>query len=478
MAEDFADRVEYDGVHTSGAKLSNGSREIAAQMSRIVCHYKLTGSNCPLTGFVHTPTMPAAAKLRPLLNQSVDDQLSPRGVEFELLVSCCAPPLSHGGLEGVLHGQYDWQTFISLAEHHCVVPQVYRSLAPFMDKVPLRDFATLRSKYQEKARSALWFTSELVRILQHLECQGIGAIPYKGPALAQILYGDVTARQFSDLDILVRPEEVPKAKLALAEVGYTSRLELTASSERACISSGHEFGFDGVAGPHLLELQWRIVPRFYSIEFDMASFFQRAGQVTLGTHKFPTLSADDLLLVLCVHAAKHLWLQLSWLCDIAELARSPRIGWDSVCQRSRQLGIQRAVAVNLLLAHDLLGSPLPHQMESWLDKDRESEVLKDEVLQVIRCSLPFDTESPTYFRFMLRLRERWRDQCRFLWRLLWTPSLSEWTVVNLPGSLSWFYRGIRFFRLAKRFAALAWARTAFFLASERPVANPRSTTFL
>jgi len=422
--------------------------------------------------------MSAVTKLRPLLNQSVDDQLSPSGPEFELLVACCTQPLSHGRLDPVLHGEYDWQTFISLVEHHCVVPHVYRSLAPYMDQVPRRAFATLRSKYQENARSALWFTSELVRILKHLECQGIRAIPYKGPALAQMLYGDVTARQFSDLDILVRPGDVPKAKLALAEVGYTPRLKLTASSERACISSGHEFGFDGVAGPHLLELQWRIVPRFYSIDLDIASLFERAEQIIFGEHEFPTLSADDLLPVLCVHAGKHLWLQLSWLCDIAELARSPRIDWDTVWQRSRRFGIQRIVAVNLLLAHDLLGSALPPQIESWLDKDRESGVLKDEVLQIIRCGLPFDTESLAYFRFVLRLRERWRDQFRFLWRLLWTPSLSEWSALSLPESLSCGYRGIRLFRLAKRFAALAWARAAFFLASERPAANPRSTTFL
>jgi hypothetical protein len=421
--------------------------------------------------------MSAAAHLRPPRHPSADHQVSSGSSEFEFLLACCAQPLNRGHLEGFLGCHYDWQTFMCLAEHHCVIPQVYRSLALYGDRLPAGNFAALRSRYQDNARSALWFTSELLRVLKHLECRGIAAIPLKGPVLARTLYGDVTARQFGDLDILIRPEDVTKAKSAVLQLGYKPALQLTALSEQACISNGHEFTFGGQAGPHLLELQWRIVPRFYSIGFDVASLSERAERVDVGGCSVATLSPDDLLLVLCVHAAKHLWLQLSWLCDIAELARAARINWETAWKRSRELGIQRIAAMNLLLAHDLLGSPLPRQIESWLAEDRETKVLKDNVSEIFERGSAMNPESPAYFRFMLRLRERLRDQIRLVWRLVWTPSLAEWSVVDLPESFSWLYRGIRLLRLSKRFAALAWARSAFFFASERPAVNPRSTTF-
>jgi hypothetical protein len=420
--------------------------------------------------------MSAAAHLRPPRNPSADHQVS--SGEFEFLLTCCVQPLNRGRLEQSFCGNYDWQAFMSLAEHHGVIPQVYRSLAPYSDQLPARDFAALRSRYQDNARSALWFTNELLRVLKHLECRGIAAIPLKGPVLAQTLYGEVTARQFGDLDILVRPEDVLKAKSALFDLGYKPALQLTAHSEQACIANGHEFTFDGPAVPHLLELQWRIVPRFYSIGFDVASLFERAERVNIGGYSAATLSSEDLFLVLCVHAAKHFWLQLSWLGDIAEHTRSAPIDWDTAWERSRELGIQRIVAVNLLLAHEWLGSPLPRQIDSWFAKDRETEVVKDEVSEIFHSSSAIDPESPTYFRFMLRLRERRRDQFRLLWRLLWTPSLAEWSVVDLPESLSWLYRGIRLLRLSKRFAALARVRPAFLVASARPAVKPRSTTFL
>jgi hypothetical protein len=401
--------------------------------------------------------MPTAAQLRPALSKPVEPRLPLPGTtpEFELLLACCALPHNGGWddrMENILALPCDWKRFIALAEHHRIVPLVYRCLAHYSNRLPVRDFTLLRSIYEENALRALWFTGELVRILKHLESKGIRAMPYKGPALAQALYRDVTARQFSDLDILVCPEDLRNAKAALAKLGYKPTIELRASLERAYISTGCGYSFDGRLGPQFLDLQWRIVPRFYAIEFDLAAFFERTEQVVLGGHSFSTLSVDDLLVVLCVHAAKHLWVQLSWLCDIAEVAGSPRIDWDAVWQRSRQLGLQRIFAINVLLIQDLLGLPLPSPIESWLKKDRSSEILRGEVLQIIRRSSHYDTESAAYFRLMMRLRERWLDKSLFLWRLIWTPSVSEWSAIQLPEGLFPLYRGIRLFRLAKRFA--------------------------
>ena len=160
--------------------------------------------------------MSTAAQLRPALIHPIEPRLPLPSTlpEFELLLTCCAQPHNRGWddrMERVLALSFDWRRFIALAEHHRVIPLVYRRLAPYSDHLPVPDFAALRSIYEENALKTLRFTGELVRILKHLESEGIRAMPYKGPALAQILYGDVTARQFSDLDFLVRPEDAAKA---------------------------------------------------------------------------------------------------------------------------------------------------------------------------------------------------------------------------------------------------------------------------
>src|SRR5713101_6911844 len=157
--------------------------------------------------------------------------------------------------------------------------------------------------YEANARQTLWLTRELLRILEHLESDGIAALPFKGPVLAEILYGNVALRQFSDLDVLIREADMPKIKAALVELGYEPGIELMQREERAYLASGYEYTFDSAHGRNLLEVQWQILPRFYSVDFDVDDFFDRAVPVSIGGHSIHTLSGEDLMLVLCVHAA-------------------------------------------------------------------------------------------------------------------------------------------------------------------------------
>jgi hypothetical protein len=76
--------------------------------------------------------------------------------------------------------------------------------------------------------------------------------------------------------------------------------------------------------------------------------------------------------------------------------------------------------------------------------------LADEIQPIIERSAPYNTETIPYFRLMMRLRERWQDRARFLWRLVFTPSLSEWSAIQLPKPLHPLYRVVRLSRLAKR----------------------------
>ena len=61
-----------------------------------------------------------------------------------------------------------------------------------------------------------------------------------------------------------------------------------------------------------------------------------------------------------------------------------------------------------------------------------------------------DVQQISYFRLMMRLRERRIDRLRFLTRLTFTPGPGEWQAVRLPRLLSPLYRVVRLVRLASR----------------------------
>jgi hypothetical protein len=430
--------------------------------------------------------MATAAEPRPVLSQAANLQEPSPAREFDLLVACCSD--SNAGradrIRHFLSGTLDWERLLALVDHHRVVPQAYGALSAFAHLIPVQPLDALRSRYRDNARKTLWFTGELIRILAHLESAGIKALPYKGPALAETLYGEVTQRQFGDLDVLILPEDVPKAKAALLALGYKPGLHLAPSLETSYVESGYEYSFSAAQGPNLLELQWRIVPRFYSIDLDVADLFARAKWVDNSREAAPahsprrkpwvdsetppipigtkdharysllrTLRPEDLLLALCIHAAKHVWVQLSWLCDIAQLVKSRPLDWNAIQDEARRLGIERIVSLNLLLAHKVLGSAMPPAIQSRVQEDPSTTILAAGILRIIESSVHYDTESIPYFRLMMRLRERWQDQARFLWRLASTPSVSEWSAVQIPKPLQPLYRLVRLWRLARRLAS-------------------------
>src|SRR3989441_6127283 len=369
--------------------------------------------------------------------------------EFDLLLACCASDQKAERLQNARRGELDWERLARLADRHGVLPQVYSALAQ-AGEAPCAALSGLRPMYERSVHQALWLTRELLRIIGYFESHGIRLLPYKGPALAQILYGNVTSRQFADLDILVSPDDLPKVRACLAELGYKASLKLSHSEERAYMDAGYEFVFDFGEHRNLLEIQWRILPRFYAVDFNIERFFDRAIAVDLCERAVRTLCPEDLMLVLCVHAAKHAWTQLSWIREIGELSKSRQFDWVVILNEAERLGICRILAVSLALANNLFGAEIPEAVQGDAQRGDGGGGIVRRGLLLLSQEEKMDPEYAFYFRLMMDAREHWQDRARFLWRLAVTPSVGEWSAIGLPEPLFPLYRAVRFFRLARR----------------------------
>jgi len=393
----------------------------------------------------HALPQPAPSRL-PDPTSSYTSVFSP---ELDLILACCRDDSSgfcSARIQQILQHHLDWERLLQLAQHHGLVPLLYRRLSTAVEISQSASLESLRQQDRLNAHQTLWLTLELLSIHRHLAARGLEALPYKGPVLAESLYGNVALRQFSDLDLLVRSHDLPRIKAALAELGYEPGLHLNRTAERAYLESGYEYTFDGARGRNLLEIQWRVLPRFYAVDFDMDEFFTNCSRTTVGGRELRTLSPSDLLLALCTHAAKHVWMRLSWIADISRLARSQAIDWGHVEREARGLGILRILTVSLRLCHDLLGYQPPDSLRA----DQETTLLVGQVCQIVAESNEFGTESFRYFHLMGRLRERRRDRARLFSRLALTPGVGEWSMVRLPAPLFPLYRLVRMFRLIGR----------------------------
>src|ERR1700691_2994581 len=178
--------------------------------------------------------------------------------EVELLLSCARTritPEVSARIQETVAKDINWMSLIRLAMRHDVMPLLYHNLQKECpDSVPQNILAPLRARYQAQAAQAASRVEELVRVLSLLEEQGIPAVPYKGPTLAQRLYGNVALREFGDLDIMILERDVMRAQELIRSNGYKFAFLKNADKLEAYIQHNRELQmcrFDG----NELELQ-------------------------------------------------------------------------------------------------------------------------------------------------------------------------------------------------------------------------------
>src|SRR5438876_1110475 len=103
----------------------------------------------------------------------------------------------------------DWDYILRLTEAHGMIPLVYRYMrALAAEAAPKAVIDQLRQRYHANALRNLSLAGEMIQLLELFQTHGITAIPFKGPTLAALAYGDLALRQFNDLDFLVNSRDI------------------------------------------------------------------------------------------------------------------------------------------------------------------------------------------------------------------------------------------------------------------------------
>ena len=386
--------------------------------------------------------------------------------EGELLLCCariCEDSERAARIRALLGREIDWSYLLSTALPHGMMPLLYWHLnATCSDAVPKTAMEQLRGHFHDNTRRNLFLTGELLRLLNLFEAQGISAIPYKGPALAASVYGNIALRNFSDLDVLVHRQVVPRAKELLISSGYQPAHQLTNAQEAAFLQYECEHLFTRDDGASIVELHWEIMPRRLSFPLDTELLWERLGSISFGGKVVPTLSPEDLLLILCAHGSKHLWERLAWICDVTGLIQAHwGMDWEWVVQQADTLGGSRMLSLGLLLARDLLGATLPEEVSQKVQADPVSRSLAADVRERLFSEAdgqPGIFEDSMFHPFCLRVRERLRDRVRYCIRSAMTPGEADWEFLSLPPLFSSLYYVLRPVRLTGKYGRRMVAR--------------------
>ena len=367
---------------------------------------------------------------------------------LELLLCCAGRQLDTGRSARVgelLERRVDWDVLLSLADAHGLSPLLYWNLGRnFSQLLPPAIGKAIQDSFQSNARRNLFLVLELVDVLRLLASKNISVVPFKGPPLAEALYGNIALRQCCDLDLFIRPDDLAAGIKTLVSEGYSPVLQLSPPQQTALVRSHYEYGLVSPSGT-LIEFQWAIVPRYFSLPLGTEQLWQGLRTIQIGGVDVLALSPENLLLVLCIHGGKHQWNRLVWLSDIAEIIQlHADLDWDYAVRQARVHRAERMLLLGLSLTHTVFGTVLPENISVRLTDDKSVVSLNRQVCQtLIRGSEPGELAAHV---FLIRTRERWIDKIRYILRFTLSPTNVEWSLVRLPKIFFPLYSALRITR--------------------------------
>ena len=116
----------------------------------------------------------------------------------------------------------EWGSLLRTAELEGVMPLLYAAIRrdQMGSQLPLEFTTHLEGAYRQAQVSYVTRYKVLRDVLGRLAETGIQVIVFKGAALAEMVYHDVSLRSMCDLDFLVRTNDVFRVLQVLQEGGY------------------------------------------------------------------------------------------------------------------------------------------------------------------------------------------------------------------------------------------------------------------
>lgn len=344
----------------------------------------------------------------------------------------------------------NWEKLLDAAANHSLTSLLYRCLSVSRaGSVPPTILDALRQSSDGNLKHSLKLTGELWKILRLFDRHGIAAVPFKGPTLAALAYGDLASRQFADLDVLVDRTDIQRAGELLAQHGYQPEVRLDALGQKSFLLACTALSFRRPEIGCLFELHWALGPRLLPFNLGWGEILADVVPVRVGGQPMQTMSPEHLLIYLCAHGARHYWDRLGWVADIAWLiARHPQLNWTKALETARRLRSEPVLLSTLLLTRDLLGAKLPPAVEDRARADRTVRSLAAQITSRLLSPNPSEMGTLTRDLFYLQFHQSWREKLGYLWRLSVLPNMADWEFLPLPDSLTFLYPLIRLFRLA------------------------------
>jgi hypothetical protein len=298
-----------------------------------------------------------------------------------LLLHCCRKEKDERAERKIIEAEkngLDWGVFLEKARENGVSSIMYSRLTEMYEdcpNIPLDVFEELKKDYYLNATKNTLIFEELGKALKAVKKSGLEVIVLKGAALAEKVYGNIALRPMSDVDLLVKEEDMMHVNEQLKTLGYRptdavvdevdfSSTYLTTLDYRSPEDNSPSFHI------HWHFVNSTIPNESYIRNIKIKDVWKDAENTEIAGVETLVMAPHHLLIHLSEHALRvtHSLSKLSLLCDINEAVNFYRkqLDWDRLIKESFKFNLNRMVYLSLYFSSKFLETQILEDVLSEL----------------------------------------------------------------------------------------------------------------
>ncbi len=291
--------------------------------------------------------------------------------ENRLLLYCTKTEISESKLDQIkklITLPLNWEKVLQSALWHGVAPLAYHNLKDIEESklIPKEVMDSLKSEHHRNLAKNMHLYSELNCILEAFRENGIKVVVLKGTALAKTVYSNMALRPMSDIDLLIKKDDISLAEQIMSDLGY--RFEDYKSPEWYKENHFHLCYFHPEKSA-TVEIHWHIGRASHPTQIAISDnstierLWERARAIEIGGMETLVLSPDDLLFHLSLHFFKHRFINgaftskgaLIQLCDIVHSLKDYKneFDWASLRREAERTGTIGIISSTLYIVREL-----------------------------------------------------------------------------------------------------------------------------
>lgn len=341
-----------------------------------------------------------------------------------------------------------FKKILTQANLHGIIPQLYKTVKDHSN-IPDGSMQVLHQHYTRIVQVNLLFTAHLLAVTKALEKHSFNYLSIKGPTLSQELYGDISMRQFSDIDLFVDEKDMYGIAELLITLDYTPVLPLSLLKRKKFLELDNDFSFRHNSSNALLELHWKLFPLRHKMPLSFTELYSSSKTITLQHRNICTLNTAHNLLYLSLHGAKHIFERYEWVYDIHTLIKNnSTLDLEAIYREAKEENLDTPLLLGIFLSQHLFDTPLPTDFQIY--KTDPIQKLINKILDYYKQDFVFWDESDkkrARFLFLSKLFQDQEHKTLWLFKSLFKTSPVDVITFSLPDAFDFLYPVLRPFRL-------------------------------